>query len=91
MAQDWSAEWPPERIAEVTQALAAYVPIESVHVARLGGHDSIEPRTIIEVDGVFLVEAVGELDDWSMGSRDSTGQIVCWGRYGDIETALRSL
>ena len=91
MAQDWPTDWPPERIAELAQAHAAYLPIEPVHVARLGGHDSIEPRTIIDVGGTFLVEAVDEPDDWYMGSRDSTGKIVCWGRYGKLETALRSL
>lgn len=55
------------------------------------GSEPIQPRTIIEVGGFYLVEAVNEPDDWYMGERGSDGVIVCWGKYGDIETALRGL
>jgi hypothetical protein len=34
---------------------------------------------------------VDEPDDWYMGKRGSDGVIVCWSKYGDIETALRGL
>jgi hypothetical protein len=40
---------------------------------------------------VFLVESVSEPDDWYMGQRAKDGVIECWGRYGDIESALRAL
>lgn len=71
---------------------AAYLDAsQPVRLAHLEGSESIEPRTIIEVDGTYLVEAVDEPDNWYMGSRGPDGAIVCWGRYGDIEAALRAL
>ena len=94
MWRDWQSEWPPERIAAVAQtAGAAY--LDRSPPVRLAlspeGSEPIQPRTIIEVGGLYLVEAVGEPDDWYMGQRRSDGTIECWGQYGDIETALRGL
>jgi hypothetical protein len=66
---------------------------EGVRKSWHGRHapEPIQPRTIIEVGGFYLVEAVDEPDDWYMGERGSDGVIVCWSKYGDIETALRGL
>lgn len=93
MLRDWPVEWPPERIAAVAEkAGAAYLDAsEPVRLALFEGSEPIEPRTIIEVGGLYLVEAVSEPDDWYMGQRRLDGVIECWGRYGDIETALRGL
>ena len=58
----------------------------------VGGHapQEIRPRTIIRVGGQYLVERVDEPDNWFMGElRGDT--ILCWGRYGSLESALRSL
>jgi hypothetical protein len=94
MFRDWPTEWPPDRIAAVAQtADAAYLGAsEPVRLAVFPeGSEPIQPRTIIEVGGLYLVEAVDEPDDWYMGQRRSDGVIACWGKYGDIETALRAL
>lgn len=91
--RDWPSEWPPKRTAAVSErAAAAYLDAsQPVRLALLEGSEPIQPRTIIEVGGFYLVEAVNEPDDWYMGERGSHGVIVCWGKYGDIETALRGL
>lgn len=91
--RDWPVEWPPERIAAAAQRPGAtYLDAsQPVRLARLEGSEPIEPRTIIEVGGLYLVEAVDEPDNWYMGNRRPDGVIECWGRYGDIETALRAL
>ena len=91
--RDWPREWPPERIAAVAQrGQAAYLDAsEPVRLAVFEGSEPIQPRTIIEVGGLYLAEAVDEPGDWYMGQRRTDGVIECWGRYGDIETALRGL
>jgi hypothetical protein len=38
----------------------------------------------------YLVEPVDDPDNWCMGAL-SEGEIVCWGQYGPLERALRSL
>jgi hypothetical protein len=93
MPQNWPNDWPPDRIAAFAGiAHAAYLePSEPVRLALLDGTEPLHPRTIIEVGGVFLVESVSEPDDWYMGQRAKDGVIECWGRYGDIESALRAL
>ena len=58
---------------------------------RSRGAEPLDPRTIIEVGGLLLVETQDEPDDWYMGDRAKDGVIECWGRYGDIESALRGL
>jgi len=87
-------EWPPERIAALAQRAGAEY-LDASQPVRLAlspeGSQPIQPRTIIEVGGMYLVEAVDEPDDWYMGQRRSDGVIECWGKYGDIETALRAL
>lgn len=60
----------------------------------LGAGDPPEPLTpkqILQVGGQFLVETVDMPDDWFMGSRQADGPIICWGPYGDLERAIRSL
>lgn len=93
MLRDWPVEWPPDRIATVAQRSEATYEDASqpVRLARSEGSEPIEPRTIINVGGVYLIEAVDEPDSWYMGDRGPDGVIVCWGRYGDIETTLRAL
>jgi hypothetical protein len=93
MSHDWRRDWPPERLAEVAGAYHAdYLePTEPVRLALIDGSEPLNPRTIIEVGGLFLVETVDEPDDWYMGQRAKDGIIECWGRYGDLETALRGL
>ena len=87
-------EWPPERIAALAQRAGAEY-LDASQAVRLAlspeGSQPIRPRTIIAVGGLYLVEAVDEPDDWYMGQRRSDGVIECWGKYGDIETALRAL
>jgi hypothetical protein len=92
--RDWPVEWPPDRIAaEAGVGWAGYLePVEPVRLA-VGPAVwvDIEPRTIIEVGGLFLVEAVDEPDTWYMGQRRADGLIECWGRYGDLASALHGL
>jgi len=92
--RDWPREWPPARIAAVARSAgAAYLDAsEPVRLALFSeGSEPIQPRTIIDVGEQYLVEAVDEPDDWYMGQRRMDCVIECWGKYGDIETALRGL
>jgi hypothetical protein len=93
MARNWHRDWPPERVAAVAGAAdAAYVaPSQPVRLAMLDRSEPLDPRTIIEVGGMFLVETVDEPDEWYMGQRAKDGVIECWGRYGDLESALHGL
>jgi hypothetical protein len=92
-ARDWQNEWPVERVAAAAGAVTArYLDSrQEVRVVSTSGRAPLTARTIIEVAGTFLVETVDEPDDWYLGERAPDGAIVCWGRYGDIEAALRSL
>ena len=89
MERDWPREWPPERIAQVAhhEGEAAYLePSEVVRLIGLPtGAKRIEPRTIIQVGGVFLIESSDEPDDWYMGQRASDGDIECWGKYDQLK------
>ena len=93
MPVDWPKEWPPERIMAVAGVShAEYVePVEPVRLALVDGSTAMQPRTIVEVGGLFIVETIDEPGDWYMGQRVSDGVIECWGLYGDIENALRGL
>jgi hypothetical protein len=91
--RDWPREWPPERVRAIAGGRhAKYVdgPPEA-RLMLLEGSEPIQVRTVIELDGVFLVEAAGEPDDWYMGARSRDGVIDCWGKYGDLESAIRSI
>jgi hypothetical protein len=55
------------------------------------GYEPIVARTIIEVGGLFLVESADDLNNWYMGQRRPDGVLECWGQYGDLAGALRSL
>lgn len=95
MSRDWRKEWPAERIAAVARSTVGAAYPDASQPVRLAlhpeGSEPIKPRTIIEVGGLYLVEAEDEPDNWYMGRRGSDGVIECWGQYGDIETALRAL
>jgi hypothetical protein len=94
MEHDWRTEWPTERIATVADADGAkYLdPSEIVRLALAPtGYEPIEARTIIEVRGLFLVESADDLNNWYMGQRRPDGVLECWGQYGDLAGALRSL
>jgi hypothetical protein len=94
MERDWRTEWPTERIATVAQADGAkYLdPSEFVRLALApSGYEPIVARTIIEVGGLFLVESADDPDNWYMGQRRPDGVLECWGQYGDLASALRSL
>ena len=94
MERDWQTEWPTERIATVAQTDdAKYLdPSEFVRMALAPtGYEPIVARTIIEVGGLFLVESADDPDNWYMGQRLSDGVLECWGQYGDLASALRSL
>ena len=52
--------------------------------------EELRARTIIRIGGQYLVETADEPDSWFMGQLDGDA-IVCWGRYGPLESALRSL
>jgi hypothetical protein len=57
------------------------------------GYDSredLKPKAIIRIRGHYLVETVDDPDDWYMGALTNS-TIECWGRYGTLETAIRSL
>lgn len=51
----------------------------------------IETKTIINFAGLFLVEEVGNENEWLMGQMDSQGSIRCWGTYGSIKEAIIGL
>lgn len=53
--------------------------------------NKIEVKTIIYFDGLCLVEEIGDEGDWQMGQVDSSGNIYCWGCYGEIKEAIRAL
>ncbi len=40
---------------------------------------------------LFLIEDRNEPDDWYMGEADSDGVIRCWGTYGTLSAAIKSL
>ena len=52
--------------------------------------EELRPRTIIRIGGQYLVQTAEEPDNWLMGQLDGDA-IVCWGSYGPLESALRSL
>ena len=90
---DWQRDWPPERLAETAGTGSAEY-LEPSMAVRLVGLDEpvqLQPRTIIEVGGLFLVETVAEPDNWYMGQSRHDGVIECWGAYGALEAALRGL
>jgi hypothetical protein len=94
MERDWRTEWPTERIATVAEADGATY-LDPAEVVRLvlapTGYEPIVARTIIEVGGLFLVESVDDPDNWYMGQRSPDGVLECWGQYGVLASALRSL
>jgi len=49
------------------------------------------PRRIIRVGGLYLLEISDELNEWHMGQRESDSTYIFWGNYGDLATALDSL
>ena len=86
------ADWPLERLRAVAgiddvEYVAGPLPVVIIGKA---GRERIEPRTIIRIGGQYLVEPADDPDNWSMGAL-SDGEIVCWGQYGPLEGALRSL
>jgi hypothetical protein len=52
--------------------------------------EELRPRSIIRIGGQYLVETADEPDTWLMGQLQGD-LIVCWGSYGSLDTALRSL
>ena len=52
--------------------------------------ERVDPRIIIRARDQFLVEPTDDPDNWCMGAMID-GEIVCWGQYGPLEDALRSL
>jgi hypothetical protein len=64
-------------------------PVEVVVVGH-ATRDALRPNTIIRIGQQFLVETLDEPGDWYMGQLTGA-TILCWGRYGSLETAIRSL
>jgi hypothetical protein len=54
-------------------------------------HREVRPtETVLDVEGLFLVRFVGDVD-WLVGQRDDD-LIVCWASYGpDLGEAIRAL
>jgi hypothetical protein len=53
--------------------------------------EKIEIRYVIKISDYFLVEEVGDEDNWQVGNADSTGDIHCWTYYGTLKDAIRAL
>mgnify|MGYP000182782840 CR=1 FL=1 len=51
---------------------------------------AIEAKTVINFEGLCLVEEAGYEDNWLMGQMNK-GKIICWGNYGTLKDALKSL
>ena len=51
----------------------------------------IAVKTIINFNGLYLVEEIGCEDDWLMGERNEEGEIFCWGYYGTLKQAIKGL
>lgn len=52
--------------------------------------EALHPRVVIRVGSQYLVETAEEPGEWYMGHFDGD-EIVCWGRYGPLEDAIRGL
>jgi hypothetical protein len=51
----------------------------------------IEAKTIIDFEGLCLVEEIGYEDEWLMGQIDDKERILCWGNYGTLKEAIMGL
>lgn len=51
----------------------------------------IKAKTIIDFEGLCLVEEIGNEDDWLMGQIDTEESVICWGRYGTLKEAIKGL
>ena len=94
MERNWRTEWPTERIADIAQADdAKYLDPSAIvrFILAPAAYEPIVARTIIEVCGLILVESADDPDNWYMGQRLPDGVLECWGQYGDLASALRSL
>jgi len=49
------------------------------------------PRRMIGVGGLYLLEIDDEPNEWHMGQLESDFTYGFWGNYGDLGTALKSL
>ena len=49
------------------------------------------PRRIICVGGLYLLETEDELGTWNMGDYNDKGIYHFWGNYGDLKSALEGL
>ena len=52
--------------------------------------EELNPTVVIRIGSQYLVETAEEPGEWYMGQLDR-GEIVCWGRYGPLEDAVRGL
>ena len=53
--------------------------------------EKIIPESIISFEGLCLVEAMGEEDNWLMGDIHDDGNLYCWAYYGTLPNAINSL
>ena len=49
------------------------------------------PRRMIGVGGLYLLEVEDEPNEWHMGQFEKDFTYIFWGSYGDLENALKSL
>jgi hypothetical protein len=80
------------RVRSITGTTDVQVVTDPVDVVVVGydTREALRPRTIVRIGQQYLVETHDEPDDWYMG--ELTGSvIVCHGRYGRLDEAIRGL
>ncbi len=75
-------------LSEDTPVFAA-VAADAEHPEGLG--EKLNVKQVLRVGGLYLVETLEESDIWYMGDRQGEGSIYCWGSYGALEDAIKSL
>jgi hypothetical protein len=94
-------KWDDERLKRVSKdpdahwveaPLPAAVSIHRDPLVPGSEHDEpLTPTRMIAFRGdLFLVEHLGEPDDWYMGMKEN-GVIRCWGKYGTLWDAILGL
>src|SRR6185503_626230 len=65
------------------------VAADQAHPEGLG--ERLSAKQILRVGGLYLVETVEKVDEWYIGDRKGEGPIYCWGSYGSLPDAIKSL
>jgi hypothetical protein len=89
------AGWDLDRVKAMGVREVQFLPIDTYCVfderdATRNDYVELAPTAILDCGGLCLVRN-REDDLWYMGSRASSGEIVCWAAYDDLGDAIRGL